>query len=190
MISTEQSDNNKNKCKKTSSYHYDKEDRNEKIAELTILKQSLDDKNKQLDVYYDQLIHLKADFENYRKRAEKDKVNYLNIGKENIIIKQLSIFDVLEQAIDSIKLNKNVETVVDGLEMIKKEFTKMLIAEGIEEIQCLYFDPNTCEAFDYSECTKPNDEGKILKVYQKGYKMNGRLIRTAKVQIAKKIIKS
>jgi molecular chaperone GrpE len=178
---------NNDKSHEILNYNYE-EARNEKLVELEILKQSIDDKTKQINIYYDQLLRLKADFENYRKRAEKEKIHYLNIGKENIIIKQLNIYDVLEQAIHSIKVNQNVNSVLVGLEMISKEVTRMLQEEGVEEIHCKYFDPNTCEALDYSECTKQDDEGKILKIYQKGYKLNGKLIRTAKVKVAKKQI--
>jgi molecular chaperone GrpE len=183
LLSTKQKDNNKSRT--LLNYNYE-EARNEKLIELEILKQSIDDKIKQIHTYYDQLLRLKADFENYRKRSEKEKLYYLNIGKENIILKQLNIYDVLEQAINSIKVNNNVNSVITGLEMISKEFTRVLHEEGVEEVHCSYFDPNTCEALDYSECAEQNDEGKILKIYQKGYKIDGKLIRTAKVQVAKK----
>jgi molecular chaperone GrpE len=181
LITTKQKDNDK----PNELLNYEKA-RNEKLVELEILKQSIDDKTKQINIYYDQLLRLKADFENYRKRSEKEKIHCLNIGKENVIIKQLNIYDVLEQAIHSIKIDKNVNSVLVGLEMISKEFTRMLKDEGVEEIQCTYFDPNTCEALDYADCTEQDEEGKILQVYQKGYKINGKLIRTAKVKISKK----
>jgi molecular chaperone GrpE len=159
------------------------ETRDEKISDLEILKQSVEDQKKLAQDYYDQLIRLKADFENYRRRSEKEKKDYLDWGKEKILVKQISIDDVLQQALKSAKTGNNIESIVVGLEMISKEFSKMLKEEGIEEILCEKFDPNVCEALDYVESEE--EDGKVLEVYQKGYKMNGKLIRAAKVKVAK-----
>jgi molecular chaperone GrpE len=163
--------------------NYDKA-RDEKICELEILKQSIEEKKKQAQDYYDQLLRLKADFENYRRRSEREKKDYLEWGKEKILIKQISIDDVLRQALKSAKSGNNIESIVLGLEMISKEFSKMLKEESVEEIECDKFDPNICEALEYAESEE--EDGKILEVYQKGYKMNGKLIRAAKVKVAKK----
>jgi molecular chaperone GrpE len=157
--------------------------RDEKICELEILKQSIEEKKKQVQDYYDQLLRLKADFENYRRRSEKEKKDYLERGKEKILIKQISIDDVLRQALKSAESGNNIESIVLGLEMISKEFSKMMKEEGVEEVECDKFDPNICEALEYVE-SEEEDE-KILEVYQKGYKMNGKLIRAAKVKVAK-----
>jgi molecular chaperone GrpE len=157
--------------------------RDEKISELEILRQSIEEKKKKAQDYYDQLLRLKADFENYRRRSEKEKKDYLEWGKEKILIKQISIDDVLRQALKSAKSGNNIESIVLGLEMISKEFSKMLKEEGVEEIECDKFDPNICEALEYVESDE--EDGKILEVYQKGYKMNGKLIKAARVKVAK-----
>jgi molecular chaperone GrpE len=157
--------------------------RDEKIYELEILKQSIEEKRKQAQDYYDQLLRLKADFENYRRRSEKEKKDCLEWGKEKILLKQISIDDVLRQALKSTKSGSNIESIVLGLEMISKEFSKMLKEESVEEIECDKFDPNICEALEYVESEE--EDGKILEVYQKGYKMNGKLIRAVKVKVAK-----
>jgi molecular chaperone GrpE len=166
----------------THNCNYNKA-RDEKICELEILKQSVEEKKKQAQDYYDQLLRLKADFENYRRRSEKEKKDYLKWGKEKILLKQISIDDVLKQALKSAKSGNNVESIVLGLEMISKEFSKMLKEESVEEIECDKFDPNICEALEYVESEE--EDGKILEIYQKGYKMNGKLIRAVKVKVAK-----
>jgi molecular chaperone GrpE len=157
--------------------------RDEKISELEILRQSLEEKKKEAEIVYDQLLRLKADFENFRKRSEKEKRDYLEWGKEKILLKQISIDDVLEQALKSAKSGGKVEDIIIGLEMVTKEFSKMLKEEGVEEIKCETFDPQFCEALDTVESQE--EDGKILEIYQKGYTMNGRLIRAAKVKVAK-----
>jgi molecular chaperone GrpE len=168
----------------TKSQEFDyNQARDEKILELEILKQSVQTQKELAQNYYDQLIRLKADFENYRRRSEKEKKDYLDWGKEKILIKQINIDDVLQQALKSAKSGNNIDSIVVGLDMISKEFSKMLKEEGIEEIFCEKFDPNVCEALDIVESQE--EDGKVLEVYQKGYKMNGKLIRTAKVKVAK-----
>jgi molecular chaperone GrpE len=162
--------------------------RDEKVAELEILKQSVDEQKALAQGYYDQLVRLKADFDNFRRRSEKEKKDYLDWGKEKILVKQIAIDDVLQHALKSAKAGNNIESIIVGLDMISKEFAKMLKEEGVEEIQCEKFDPNICEALDYVESDE--EDGKILEVYQKGYKMNGKLIRTAKVKVAKNDKKS
>lgn len=159
--------------------------RDEKLSELDILKQSVEDKQKKADEYYDQLLRLKADFENFRRRTEKEKQDFLNWGREKILIKQISIYDVFEHALQSVKAGQNLESIMVGLEMIQKEFAKMLKEEGVEKIECLdkKFDPNFCEALVQVESDK--EEGTVLEVYQNGYKFNGKLMRAAKVKVAK-----
>jgi molecular chaperone GrpE len=157
--------------------------RDEKVAELEILKQSVDEQKALAQDYYDQLVRLKADFDNFRRRSEKEKKDYLDWGKEKILVKQIAIDDVLQHALKSAKAGNNIESIIVGLDMISKEFAKMLKEEGVEEIQCEKFDPNMCEALNYVESDE--EDGKVLEVYQKGYKMNGKLIRTAKVKVAK-----
>ena len=157
--------------------------RDEKISELEILKQSFDDKKKEAEDYFSQLVSLKADFENFRRRSEKEKKDYLDWGKEKILLKQIAIDDVLQHALKSAKEGNNIESIVVGLEMIGKEFSKMLKEEGVEEIVCEKFDPNVCEALDYVDSDE--EDGAVLGVYQKGYKMNGKLVRAAKVKVAK-----
>ncbi|MDR1104035.1 MAG: nucleotide exchange factor GrpE [Endomicrobium sp.] len=162
--------------------------RDEKVAELEILKQSVDEQKSLAQDYYDQLVRLKADFENFRRRSEKEKKDYLDWGKEKILVKQIAIDDVLQHALKSAKAGNNIESIIIGLDMISKEFAKMLKEEGVEEIRCKKFDPNMCEALDYVESDE--EDGKVLEVYQKCYKMNGKLIRAAKVKVAKNDKKS
>jgi molecular chaperone GrpE len=162
--------------------------RDEKIAELEILKQSVAEQKALAQDYYDQLVRLKADFDNFRRRSEKEKKDYLDWGKEKILVKQIAIDDVLQHALKSAKAGNNIESIIVGLDMISKEFAKMLKEEGVEEIQCEKFDPNICEALDYVESDE--EDGKVLEVYQKGYKMSGKLIRTAKVKVSKNDKKS
>ncbi|MCX5779173.1 MAG: nucleotide exchange factor GrpE [Elusimicrobia bacterium] len=158
--------------------------RDDKVAELDILRQSLEDKKKQSDDYYDQLLRMKAEFDNYRRRTEKERSTHISWGKEEILLKQVSILDILEQALASTKTSMNVESILQGLEMITREFVRMLSSEGITEMECAgkQFDPALHEAFEQVASDQP--EGTIVAVLQKGYMMNGRVVRPARVQVA------
>ncbi|MDR1052508.1 MAG: nucleotide exchange factor GrpE [Endomicrobium sp.] len=154
------------------------------FIEVNNLKNTLNEKDKLIKNYYDQLMRLKAEFENYRKRVEKEKQDYLDFGKEIILVKQIKIIDILEQALNSAKVCNDINSIIVGIEMMKTEFLKTLKDEGIEEIYCEKFDHNLCEVIDYVENNEEED-GKIIKIYQKGYKMNGKLIRPVKVKVVK-----
>ncbi len=158
--------------------------RDEKVAELGILQQSLEEKKKLAGEYYDQLLRLRADFENYRRRAEKDKQNHLIWGKEEILTKQIRLLDVLEQATQSARTSNNIESILKGLELITVEFQRMLQSEGIEEISSegTNFDPSLHEAVERRPGSQP--EGTIVGVLQKGYMMNGRVIRPSRVAVS------
>ncbi len=174
------------KEKKENNKEYSEEARDEKLTELDILKQSLDEKKKQSLEYFDQLLRLKAEFENYRKRAERDKHNHIMWGKEDILLKQLGILDILEQAYKSAVTSDNIEAVQKGLELIVQEFLKMISSEGLTEIECMgeKFDPSFHEAVDHIESTEK--EGTILEVLQKGYMFKEKVLRPAKVNVARK----
>lgn len=172
--------------KKENTKDYCEDARKEKLSELNILKQSLDEKKKLAEDYYEQILRLKADFENFRKRAERDKHNHMMWGKEDILLKQLGILDILEQAHKSSLSSTNIEAVQKGLDLIIKEFHRMISSEGVTEVECLgkKFDPELEEAVDYVESDAK--EGTVLEVLQKGYVSKQKLLRPAKVRVAKK----
>lgn len=159
--------------------------RDEKVSELEIMHQSLQEKQKQSDDYLDRLQRLKAEFDNYRKRVEKEKVDRLLWGKEEILLKQVTLLDVLDQAVQSVTKTASIDSIRKGLELLRQEFVKMMASEGIAEIAGLgkIFDHNLHEAVEQQESEEP--EGTIIGVVQKGYTLNGRVIRHEKVQVAK-----
>ncbi len=158
-----------------------------KLSELDILKQSLEEKQKQADEYKAEYLRSVAEYQTLRNRTEKEKGEYINYGKAKILEKQISIFDVFEQAMISVRAGQDLKSIKVGLEMIYSEFAKMLKEEGVEKIDCLNkkFDHNVCEALDQVE-TDEAEEGTVLAVYQNGYKLNGKLMRPARVKVAKK----
>lgn len=158
-----------------------------KLSELDILKQSLEEKQKQAEEYKAEYLRSVAEYQTLRNRTEKEKSEYINFGKAKILERNISIYDVFEQAMISVRAGQDLKSIKVGLEMIYNEFSKMLKEEGIEKIDCLNkkFDHNVCEALDQVE-TDEVEEGTVLAVYQNGYKLNGKLMRPARVKVAKK----
>lgn len=158
-----------------------------KLSELDILKQSLEEKQRQADEYKAEYLRSVAEYQTLRNRIEKEKSEYINFGKAKILERQISIYDVFEQAMISVRAGQDLKSIKVGLEMIYSEFSKMLKEEGVEKIECLNkpFDHNVCEALDQVE-TDDAEEGTVLAVYQNGYKLNGKLMRPARVKVAKK----
>ncbi len=159
--------------------------REAKLQELEILQQSLEEKKKLAEDYYNQLLRLKAEFDNFRRRTEREMAAHLNWGKEEMILKQVNLLDVLDRATESAKTSDNMESIRKGLELIHQQFVKMLTDEGVKEFgtEGEEFDPAEHEAVEQVESDKP--ENTIAEVVQKGYSFNSRIIRPARVKVAK-----
>ncbi len=130
----------------------------------------------------EQLQRIQAEFENYKKRIEKEKQEILIIGKASVIVKVLDIVDNFERAIESTQTENN--ELKQGLEMMLKQMHKLLEEEGIKTIQAegKKFDPNLHEVMSVKESEVDNV---ILKELQKGYTLNNKVIRTSKVVLSK-----
>lgn len=155
----------------------DKEDR----EEIDELKASLEKANGK---YY----YLAAELENTRKRFEREKENLLKFGNEKLLKSLLEVVDNLDRTVDSIKDDEDekVKNIVVGIEMVQKQFLDSLGKFGLEEVKALgeIFDPNFHEAMAQNEDENAK-EGEVLVEYQKGYILNGRLLRPSKVVVAK-----
>lgn len=149
-----------------------------KTSELAILKQSL-------DASKDRELRLRADFDNYRKRMEREKADARRWGKEDVVARLVSIMDVLEQAETAAHKGADLKSVVVGLDMLYKEFKKLLKEEGLEEVPSeagAPFDHAVHEAVE--TCPDEGEENRVLGVHQKGYRLNGNLLRPARVKVS------
>ena len=150
----------------------------------------LEKNKKQCAEYYNQLLRLQADFENYRKRVEKEKPELIKWGKAEILMKLMPLYDLLLAAHLHINNNKDAGgsgDVLKGLEMIFKEFTKVFEAEGIRPMEPVGkpYDPMASEILGVVEGTDEND-GLVTEELQKGFYYGDKILRPARVKIAKK----
>lgn len=148
---------------------------------------ALDDRAKKSEDYYDRLLRLQADFDNYKKRIEKDRIEFIKYANEEIIAEILKILDDFERAVEAGKTKHDFEVLYKGIEMIHKDLKEFLKQKGLKEIEAKGkpFDPNEHEAMMQEE-TDAHPEDYVVEELQKGYTLNGRVIRTAKVKVAKR----
>lgn len=129
-----------------------------------------------------QYLRLAADFQNFRRRAEKEKGDIYAYANEKIVVELLDVIDNFERALQHSDSN---ESFVEGMNMIFKQFKGVLEKSGVEEIKAIgeQFDPNFHHAV-LTENSVEYESGKITQVLQKGYLLNKKVIRPAMVKVA------
>lgn len=128
-----------------------------------------------------------AEFQNFSRRKENELAEFKKYASEEIILKVLDNVDNLERAIDSTKESKNFDSLVEGVDMILKNMKNLLVDEGVEEIEAegKTFDPYEHQPM-MTETLEEVENDTILQVFQKGYKLKGKVIRPSMVKINKK----
>jgi molecular chaperone GrpE len=144
---------------------------------------SLEDENRSL---YDQLLRLKAEFENFRKRVDRDRPQWERLGRERLLARLLPLYDVLLSAHDHVGRGGESSETARGLDLIFKEFTRLFESEGVKAIESVgkAYDFNVHEAIDFVE-TAEHPEGTVVSEVSRGYTLDGRVLRPSRVRIAK-----
>lgn len=144
-------------------------------------------KHDERDAYYDKYVRAHAEFENAKKRMEKDKIDNLKYANENFVMDFLPIIDSLEISEKHIKEAKDFNAVREGVDMIHGQIQKFLKDIGVERIKTVgeKFDPHVCEAIETADIPG-KEEGLIVDELKPGYMFNGKLLRPAVVKIVKK----
>jgi len=152
----------------------------EEKSETELLQEALEEsKNK--------LLRALADFDNYKKRAAFEREQFVQFANENLISDLLPMVDGFTRAIDAAEKAKASDEMIKGLALIKRQFEDVLKKHGLMEIEALSkpYDPNLHEAILQKEHSGP--EGIIIEEMQKGYTLNGRVIRPSMVIVSKKL---
>jgi len=132
----------------------------------------------------DKHIRLQAEFDNFRKRTAKEKLDLTATASENVIKDILPVLDDFERALQNMEKNGN-ETDLQGVTLIYNKLKDTLKKKGLEEIEAAGADFNTDEheALTMIPAPAEDQKGKVLDVIQKGYKLNGKVIRFARVVV-------
>jgi len=141
----------------------------------------------------DKLLRTMAEMENQRRRFEKEKQEAFDFGGFNFASESLLLIDNIDRAIvsfkndESLKNNKDLNKIIDGIEIVKKDLVSIFKKNGIEAIECINkkFDPNFHQAMlELEDNTK--EVGTVIQEMQKGYMMKNRLLRPSLVGVTKK----
>ena len=137
--------------------------------------------------YWDKILRLQADFDNTRKRLEREKQDFVKFANEGIILELLNVLDDLERTAELAQTkHQDFPAFLKGVEMILAHLYEMLKEYGVKpiEAQGRLFDPHCHEALMQVE-SKDVPENTVFEELQKGYLLNDRVIRTAKVKVSK-----
>lgn len=158
----------------------------EKETNIENLKKQLEEKEKKAAEYLAGWQRARADFLNYKKEEMERIEQFLKYGIEEFILKILPILDNFNLAEEKLPENMKDDETVKGLLQIKTQILDFLKGHQVEEIKALgeKFDPNFHEAIEQVNL-KDKESGVIVGEMQKGYKINGRLLRPAKVKVVK-----
>lgn len=144
-----------------------------------------DPKDAQIEELQDRLKRQMAEFDNFRKRTEKEKAAMYEVGAKDIIEKILPVLDNFERGLAAVPEDEKGSSFAEGIEKIYKQFVKTLEDAGVEAIEAVgqQFDPNLHNAVMHVEDEKYG-ENEIAMELQKGYKYRGSVVRHSMVQVA------
>ena len=166
------------------------ENKNNEKKITPIKEETLEEK---LKIAQEKLLRTMAEMENQRRRFEKEKKEAFEFGGFNFAGESLLLLDNIDRAIisfkndESLKNNKDLNKIIDGIEIVKKDLISIFKKNGIEAIECMdkKFDPNFHQAMlELENSTK--EGGTVVQEIQKGYMMKERLLRPSLVGVTKK----
>jgi molecular chaperone GrpE len=150
--------------------------------EATVLSGELEATRRERDQYLDALQRLKAEFENSRKRQERERIRVLSMASERLVQELLPVLDNLDRALEA------GGDIREGVQATRDQLAEVLGDEGLLPVASdgQPFDPNVHEAV-MGQVSEEHEEGTIIQTFQRGYLLNGKPIRTAKVVVAKQV---
>jgi molecular chaperone GrpE len=154
----------------------------ERGVEETPQVDELEQTTRERDEYLDALQRLKAEFENYRKRVSRDQAEFVTRASERLMKQLLPVLDDLERALEAAAEHEEAK-LEEGVRLVHRSLADALAREGLVEVETDgAFDPHTQEAL----LAQPSvaDEGTVIQVLQKGYKLGDRVLRPARVVVS------
>ena len=149
--------------------------------------QQMSEKAKLAEERFDRLLRLQAEFENYRKRVNKERNEFIQYAIEDLIYDLLPVIDNFERAIESARRHDNSKALLEGVEMIYKQVQDILVKRGLERIETIgkKFDPREHEAVMQVE-SEEHPDNTVIEESLAGYKLKNKVIRPAMVKASKK----
>ncbi len=156
-----------------------------KTVKKNVLTKEVEKLRTELDEKNDRFIRLVADFDNYKKRAVRERTEIVETANRMLILKILPVLDNLERALDH-RESSNSDSFYEGINMILSHFREILKAEGVEPIEAVgeAFDPELHDALMQVD-EGDGDTGTVVSEFDKGYTLKGKVIRHSKVSVKK-----
>ena len=148
--------------------------------------ESAPDAAAEAEKYRDLALRTAADFDNFRKRAAREKEDSIRYANNSLLGDLLPLLDNFELGLEAAKAAPGADAILQGLGMVARQFRDFLVASGVTEIptEGADFDPNLMEAVGQEHDAKV-PEGKVLRQARRGYKLRDRLLRPASVFVSK-----
>ena len=172
-------------AQKASEGH--KEEKGAKDKYIKVKESERDQWIREAKEYKDKYLRLCAEFDNARKRMEREKQEFVKYASQDLLKEFLGVMDNLERTVEAAKVqHQDYDSFLKGIEMVMNQLHSLLAKEGVKPIEAVGkpFDHNCHEVLMQEESDQ--EDGTVLEEYQKGYYLQDRVLRTAKVKVAKK----
>lgn len=166
-------------------------DNNEISAdEETVMSKEIDDSQKlkkELEEQKDKYIRLFAEFDNYKRRTSKEAIELRQTAGKEVIVSLLEVLDDMDRAEKQMKESDEEKSLKEGIQLVFDKFRKILQSKGLKAIKTIHteFDVEKDEAVSEIDVDDKKLKGKVVAELQKGYMLNDKLIRFAKVVVGK-----
>lgn len=166
--------------------NHQKNKKKKEDKEIEELKKKLEEKEKEAKENYDRLLRTAADFENYKKRAVREKEDWTKFANEDLIRAILPFIDNLERAVNHAQKIADTGVLVEGVQLTLQQLLQALNKFGLSSFESVGkpFDPAMHEAMLVVETDK-HEPNQVVEEFQKGYLLNDRLLRPATVSVSK-----
>lgn len=168
-------------CKATA----DASAENAEVSEIDNLQALLQQREEELEKEKKEYLFLMAEFDNFKKRTLREKAEIIRNAAENVFKGLLPIIDDFERGIAAMRDSDDADTVKQGMELIYNKFVKYLEQNGVKEIPTdgVAFDVDLHEAIAMVPVDDPEKKGKVIDTITKGYTINDKVLRHAKVAV-------
>jgi molecular chaperone GrpE len=154
-------------------------------AQTAMSQQTQDDATQQLNEQRDKYLRLAAEYDNYRKRTAKERIEAGSRGQAELVSRLLDALDDLSRFAHVDPETTDPQTLHKGIELVEQKMLKVLGSAGLEVLNPIdqTFDPTLHEAVATEPALSPEDDHVVAKVFQPGYRFNGQLLRPARVVV-------
>ncbi len=154
-------------------------------------EESKDDETEKLkneiEVYKDKYVRLFAEFENYKRRSAKERIEYIQTAGKEVITSMLDVLDDFDRAEKQMNSSNDIQQIKDGVQLVFNKLKNTLLSKGLKAMESINtdFDVEKHEAITEIEVPDKSKKGKVIDEVVKGYYLNDKLIRFAKVVVGK-----